>query len=96
MLISVPHTNLQAGFAVSTKKFKKAVDRNKIKRLMREAYRLQKNNLSDQLKAANKSLAIFVVYTGNDLPEYHHVFDKMSRVIARLINFANEDAATNT
>ena len=42
-LPSASDSFLKAGFTVSTKHFKKAVDRNRIRRLMKEAYRLQKN-----------------------------------------------------
>jgi len=86
---SVP---LQAGFAVSSKHFKKAVDRNRIKRLMREAYRLQKNELHLQLKQCNKQIAVFFIYTGNELPEYEFVFEKTGNVLKRLSKIVNENS----
>jgi ribonuclease P protein component len=75
---------LQAGFTVSTRHFKKAVDRNRIRRLMRESYRLQKNNLLNELQENHKSLTIFFIYTGNQLPEYKEVFEKTGSALQRL------------
>jgi ribonuclease P protein component len=72
---------LKAGFTVSTKYFKKAVDRNRVKRLMRESYRLQKNNLADELTKTNRQFVVFFIYTSPDLPGYHLVFDKMGNVL---------------
>src|SRR5258705_10665449 len=40
----------QVLISVSTKNFKRSVDRNKIKRLIREAYRMNKHVLYDSLK----------------------------------------------
>ena len=96
MDFSKPGINLQGGFAVSAKKFGRAVDRNVVKRLMRECYRLQKNNLENQLKLNNKSLSIFIIYTGTELPIYSQLFDKMKIVISRLINLSNESDHKNT
>ena len=75
---------LQAAVSVSSKNFKKAVDRNRIKRLMREAYRLQKNPLQKNLEHYQKYVAVFIIYTGNELPTYEIVFNKMGGLLARL------------
>ena len=87
--------SIQTGFAVSTKHFKKAVDRNRIKRLMREAYRLQKNELQSLLTHQQKQLAVFIIYVGNELPEYDLVFDKITNVLTRLIKISNENTPAN-
>ncbi len=77
-------SHLQAGFNVSNKNFKKAVDRNRIKRLMREAYRLQKNSLQNELKENQKYLIVFIIYTNKILPQFEDVFEKMSGILQRL------------
>ena len=75
---------LQAGFTVSSRLFKKAVDRNRIKRLMRESYRLQKNNLKIFLEENHKNLAVFFIYTGKELPKYDDVFEKIGSALRKL------------
>jgi ribonuclease P protein component len=75
---------LKAAFSVSTKNFKKATNRNRIKRLMRESYRLQKTSLEVRLKELHKSLSIFIIYTGNTLPEYENISAKMGKILSRV------------
>lgn len=79
-----PEANLKAAFSVSSKSFKKAVDRNRVKRLMRESYRLQKNILEKELIEKQRNLMIFFIYTGKELPQYPLVFEKMGTAIFRL------------
>jgi len=87
--------SLQAGFTVSTKYFKKAVDRNRIRRLMKEGYRLQKYPLQTTLDNANRQLVIFIIYVGKEIPEYGLVVEKMAFVINRLQKIVNENASAN-
>lgn len=87
---------LQAGFSASARNLKKAVDRNRIKRLTKEAYRLQKPVLQEALDKNNKRLIIFLIYTGKEVPEYQTVQDKMQLILQRLISIANEKAITTS
>jgi ribonuclease P protein component len=59
----------QYAFAVSKKHFPKAPDRNRVKRLMREAVRLRKNDLQLQL-TAGQQYALLIMFTGRNLPNF--------------------------
>jgi ribonuclease P protein component len=88
--------HLQAGFSASKRNFKKAVHRNRIKRLMRETYRLQKNELKQLLLQQNKKLSIFILYTGKELPEHDFINGKMLLIIQKLQRITNEKTVANT
>jgi ribonuclease P protein component len=81
---------LQAGFGVSTKNFKKAVERNRVKRLTREVYRIQKNQLQELLMKNELQLSVFFIYTGKELPAYTFVKEKIEISLQRLIQLVNE------
>ena len=87
---------LQTAFSVSKRHFKKAVYRNRIKRVMREAYRLQKTGLQDQLQQSNKRLQVFILYVSNELPEKEMLFLKINAVLKRLQKILNEETVVNT
>lgn len=93
-LISNSENILQAGFSVSSKTFKKAVNRNRIKRLMREAYRLQKDQLQTILKEKNRHLAIFFIYTGKEVPDFELVSKRMNVLLKMLSKNIEEQQVT--
>lgn len=88
--------NLQAGFGVSSRNFKRATDRNRIKRLSREAYRYQKSELSDLLQKKQQALIVFFIFTGKELPDQKLVSEKISLILQRLAQQANEKYSSNT
>ena len=91
-----PSFAIQFGVAVSTKNFKKAVDRNRVKRLTREAWRLQKNELAEELKTAGKHMNVFFVYNSKELPDFNTVKEKLALALKKLLQKINEDNSSNT
>ncbi len=87
---------LQFGIGVGAKIFTKAVDRNRIKRLVREAWRLQKNELKEKLKASGKQLNVFFIYTGKELPDFKTVKDKVAVALKKLADKIDEKISANS
>lgn len=74
------------GVSVTKRKFKRAVDRNAIKRKIREVFRLSKNGLLTKLKGSDKSYALFVVYLGSDLGDFHQLNHAMDKLLIKWLN----------
>ena len=80
----------QCAVTASKRNFKRAVDRNRIKRLMREAWRTQKSKLYEALQSKEEQRAIVIMYVGKELPD----FALVSRKITSLVNRLKEDIVT--
>ena len=77
-------TPIRAAFSVPKKNFKKAVDRNWLKRRMKEAYRLHKSDLQKQLETQNKNLLAFFIYSSKEAVPYREIESKIILHLQRL------------
>lgn len=76
---------IKAGVGVSARHFKKAVDRNRIKRLLREVYRLEKTVLQDQVLNSQQHIAVFFLCIDKEIPNYTLLREKMKVVLEKLV-----------
>ena len=83
--------HLQAGVSASKRNFKKAVDRNRIKRLIRETYRVQKPKLENHLIQNKQTLSVFFMYIGKETPEYDQLMESTEKIIKRIVKIADEN-----
>ena len=88
--ISIGEADLKAGFTASSRNFPRAVDRNRIKRLTREAYRLQKGALEGILKKNKQAVHLFFIYTGRELPESAAVHKSIRQLLDKLASQLHE------
>ncbi len=88
--------SVKIGVSASSRNFKKAVDRNRIKRLMREAYRLNKAELLRHAVLKNLQVAAFIIYTDKVLPDFELVNNKMKLLLSKLIKATSEAAPKNS
>lgn len=76
----------QITISVSKKNFKRAVDRNYIKRKIREAYRKNKHLLYDAIKQHDQKLSFFVIYTAKYDMDYNSIEKEIKLLITKLSN----------
>ncbi len=76
------------GVSVSKKHFKKAVDRNYFKRVLRECYRLNKNLILDKI---NQPFAIMFFYQTKDRLSYQEINEKTILLFEKFILAINSE-----
>ncbi len=77
---------LQMGVSVSSRHFKRAVDRNLIKRRIREAYRKQKHPLFELLLSRGYHMDLFLVYLGTGIPDYQELYISVEKLVKQLVS----------
>ena len=83
--VQTEHTSkfpVQVGVSVSKRNFKSAVDRNRIKRLLRETYRKEKHTVYD---AVNKPHVFMISYIARDEWKYADLEHKMQKLLTLFI-----------
>lgn len=73
----------KAGVSVSKRSFKRAVDRNRIKRLIREAYRLHKPEYLSNILTPH---AFMILYIGKEMPTLQELEKKMLVLFNKISN----------
>jgi ribonuclease P protein component len=86
---------IEAGFTVSAKNFPKAVDRNRIKRLTRESYRVQNKELKTRFLINRKLAYLFFIYTSREILSYEEISLSIKGILDKLIQMTNEENASN-
>lgn len=75
----------QVLIGVSKKNLRRAVDRNKLKRRIRESYRKNKQLFYDYLQSKNVKLVLGIIHNGKDISKYKEIEQKIITVFNRLI-----------
>ncbi|MBK9290149.1 MAG: ribonuclease P protein component [Bacteroidetes bacterium] len=75
---------VQVMFTISKRSFRKASHRNRIRRLMREAWRRHSNRVWELAQKRQKNLHVALIYSRQDMPAYAALESKIIQAIHRL------------
>lgn len=84
-------SNVKLGVSVSKKHFKKAVDRNYYKRVLRESYRLNKSILLNTIE--NKNYAFMFLYQTKDKLSYQEISEKTIQLFEKFATAIQKDTS---
>ncbi|NPA33338.1 MAG: ribonuclease P protein component [Chlorobi bacterium] len=82
--LPVKSSPVQVLISVPRKQWKRSVDRNFIKRLIREAYRTNKHNLYETLERQGKQLALALIFRGNHKPTLQNIEQNIKQILAHI------------
>lgn len=83
-------TSLKAAFSVPSKIYKRAADRNLLKRRMREAFRKNKIEALNWFAANNKECLLMFIYVAPTIADYKEIEDKIIVTLQRLQQYATD------
>ena len=95
MYVQTVHTSefpCQVGVSVAKRNYKLAADRNRLKRLMRETYRLQKQIVYNNL---DKPYVFMISYIGREEIKYEDLYLKMEKLLTLFIDKVKVKADEN-
>jgi ribonuclease P protein component len=95
MYVQTAHTSdfpCQVGVSVAKRNYKLAVDRNRLKRLMRETYRLQKQIVYKNL---DEPYVFMISYIGREEIKYEDLYLKMEKLLTLFIDKVKVKADEN-
>ena len=84
-----PEPGISALVCVPKKRIKHAVDRNRIKRLIRESFRLNKSEITDFCIGSGKLIHIGFMYVSNDVLPYPDMEKAMRKALYRICRQEN-------
>lgn len=85
----------QITISAPKRNFRRAHDRNRIKRLMRESIRLNKMILENQISKNQKKLILFMVYTSKEEMPYTTLLKKNELLFDQIIKQIEENDKKN-